>query len=396
MADSRPVECEPTPVAALEKRLVRGRAAAGHHPVLVTEPLRDLPAPDWCRVRVTLAGVCGSDLREMQMSPESVKTPLPGQGLTYGHEIVGVVRDAGVDRFVTGARVAVHPLLTCRVLRRPECTACTAGTYGQCLSFGTDGLGLGKSLGLDSPHGGWAELVVAHPTMLRALPPELGDHQAVLAEPLSVAVAGLWSVAEGWPPPHIAVVGAGTLGQLVALAAADLFPDSRRCIVTRHKVQSKAARELGAADVLPQGTIKDVADWHGAANPRVVDGSGSLLTGPELVVDAAGSASSLATALALAGMGGTVLTLGNPAACSDLRHLWLKRLCLRGHLEHARRTSGDESTDSMSVAIALLSRWKHASQALVTHTFTFAEHEKSWALIARLDKQYVKIALRPD
>src|SRR4051812_5465379 len=66
-----------------------------------------LPAPDWVRVRVRVAGICGTDLRHWKVpDPE-----LSGQ--VMGHELAGEVEKVGsaVEDVKPGDRVSVETVL---------------------------------------------------------------------------------------------------------------------------------------------------------------------------------------------------------------------------------------------------------------------------------------------
>lgn len=355
------------------RRLVRaGRTV----PAMVNGPAPDAPA-GWCWITPTLSGVCGSDLRELRDGR--------GGGGAFGHEIVGIVTSGPT---APSARVVVSPLITCAVRRREPCPACQAGRFGQCDAFGANGLG--KSIGLDTPFGGWADQVPAHPSMLRAVPDTLPDRTAVLAEPLSVALAGLWRLPAN--VREIAIVGAGPLGLLAAFAARHRYPDARRCIVARHPAQVAAALELGCADVLTDA-LTDAKATTGVHRWR----ARSPHRRPSVVVDAGGGSAALGAALAAADDGGTVLTLGNPERCDELSALWQRGLCLVGHLEHtARATTDGRREDSLAAAVDLLARRPGLGATIVTHVVELADHERAWRLLVdRARERVVKLALRP-
>jgi threonine dehydrogenase-like Zn-dependent dehydrogenase len=373
---------------ATVRRLVRS-GRPGTIPALVTAPIPEAP-PGWCWIAPTLSGVCGSDLRELRAGRGAGHR----DGFAFGHEIVGVIIVPPAPPVpaspgpAPGDRVVVSPLITCAARDRPLCPGCRAGSYAQCHSFGADGLG--KSIGLDTPFGGWAERVPAHPSMLCTVPVTLPDRTAVLAEPLSVALAGLWRLPAN--VREIAVVGAGPLGLLTAFAAQQLFPDARRCIVALRPAQGAAAAELGCADVLAGSdsviaTTGDVRRWRAREPQRR----------PSVVVDAAGGHTSLAAALAATDDGGTVLTLGNPERCDDLSALWLRGLTLVGHLEHgARATTDGRREDSLAVAVRLLAGRPGLGATVVTHVVDLTDHERAWRLAAnRAREGVVKLALRP-
>ncbi|MEI7033329.1 zinc-dependent alcohol dehydrogenase [Streptomyces pratensis] len=356
------------------RQVVRAPGGAGADRLEIRRgPAPELPGPDWCLVETTVAGVCGSDLAGVD--PKNIDPRAPGAPLgelpAVGHEVVGTVAVAARDGGpAAGRRVVVHPLVTCAVRGSEPCVDCRDGWYGQCRSFWAPGAPWGKSLGFStSLGGGWGDLVAVHRTMLRPLPDSLPDRTAVLAEPLSVALSGLRLV-HCAPGDTVAVVGGGTLGLLTALGVARVFPKRRRLLLARHDFQAEAARRLGpgVTEPLVGGAAVAAArlglDWVDLGGVDLVRG------GPRLVVDAAGTGGSLTEALALVDFGGTVLTLGNPEECRDLRALWLKRVTLIGHLEHASLPAawGGEP-DSLAEAVRLLAEQPAVGEAMVTHAY---------------------------
>jgi threonine dehydrogenase-like Zn-dependent dehydrogenase len=385
------------------RSLVRAAApGVGHRVVPVLGPPPQPPGDRWCLVRVTLSGICGSDLAGLAQPGETAAPhPVPTDAPVLGHEVVGVVAEAAAGGTPVGTRVVVHPLVPCAARALPPCPSCRAGWYGQCRSFWTAGAPWGKSLGFSSRlGGGWGDHVAAHHTMLRPVPEELPDRAAVLAEPLSVAIAGLRLV-HPVAADDLVVVGGGTLGLLTAYAAGSVRPGVRRVLMARHGFQVRAARALGVEAVLgaDASATDELAARLGFAPARLGDDR-LLLDGPGLVVDAGGTPESLARALAVVGIGGTVLTLGNPESCPDLRALWLKRVTLVGHLEHA--AAPDEALrpgqhpDSLSEAVRLLTAAPDLGNLLVTHVLPLDEHAAAIA-IARHKPRHgaIKVVMRP-
>ncbi|PYM83530.1 MAG: Zn-dependent oxidoreductase, partial [Candidatus Rokuibacteriota bacterium] len=83
------------------------------------------PAPDEVCVRVTLAGLCGTDYR-IWTGDRPVAYPR-----VLGHELVGVVEAVGpgVTRVRPGDRVSVEPNYSCGV-----CPLCREGNRNLCVS----------------------------------------------------------------------------------------------------------------------------------------------------------------------------------------------------------------------------------------------------------------------
>jgi len=323
---------------------VRSVAADGRWwPRTVRRPVPPRPGPGWSLVRVVLAGICGSDLRGLADGD----TPGTSDPVVPGHEVVGVVEDGPL----AGHRVVVHPLVPCAAREVDPCLACRTGRFGQCRSFWTPEVRWSKSLGFSADlGGGWADWVWAHRTMLRPVPASVPDRTAVLAEPLSVAVAGLREVAS-LAATDLVVVGGGTLGLLTLVAAASVSPRARRSAIVRHDFQAEAVRAL------------DAEPWIGQRD--------FTLDGPQLAIDTGGTSSSLVTAMRVVGVGGIVLTLGNPDSCADLSALWLKRLTLIGHLEHsAHDVAPPAVADSLDEALRLLTATPALGELIVTHSYS--------------------------
>jgi threonine dehydrogenase-like Zn-dependent dehydrogenase len=149
-------------------------------------------------VRVTLAGVCNTDL-------EMVRGYYPFTGVP-GHEFVGVVERAdGAPEWV-GQRVAGEINATCGT-----CAACRAGRRPHCERR--------TVLGLIGRDGTFAERLALPVGNLHAVPDHVPDDAAVFTEPLAAAlhVRDHVGIAAG---DRVLVVGDGKLGHLVALALA--------------------------------------------------------------------------------------------------------------------------------------------------------------------------------
>src|SRR6476661_11249401 len=103
--------------------VVRGRCvddAAGRRGGVLR--MRNLPVPTptrpgWVRVRPTVAGICGSDLKILSVTGMSplLTAYSPAKRSVLGHEIAGVVEATGpaVTRVSEGDAVLVEPALRC-------------------------------------------------------------------------------------------------------------------------------------------------------------------------------------------------------------------------------------------------------------------------------------------
>ena len=196
--------------------------------------------------------------------------------------------------------------------------------YGYC-SVGIVELGpaelLGRHVFCLYPH--QTHYVVAA-AAVHKLPDDLPPARAVLAANLETAVNGLWDAA-----PHvgdrIAVVGAGTVGCLVAWLAARIAGSEVELVDVDDRKRAVAER-LGVALAAPADAARDA----------------------DVVVHASGSAAGLATALELAAFEATVLEMswyGNRPPAVPL-----------GEAFHSRRLTL-KSSQVGTIATAQRARW---------------------------------------
>jgi threonine dehydrogenase-like Zn-dependent dehydrogenase len=225
--------------------------------------------PDDVVVGVAVAGVCRTDcyLATGQMAVRPAAAPL-----VLGHELAGVVREAGpASGFAPGERVACMPLLGCG-----QCAVCWAGRPHVCPH--------GQMLGLDRD-GGFAELVRVPASALVRVPAGLSLRQAAFAEPVAAALA----VPEA--------LTAARTGALEARAARD----SRGLILGQGRIAILTARVLAAAG-------------FGAVTVRPVSGrvDASETDAFDFVVETTASESAFAAALALLRPRGTLVLKSRP------------------------------------------------------------------------------------
>lgn len=216
------------------------------------------PGPGEVVVEVTACGICGSDLH--------VAAVLGEPGTVLGHEIAGVVRDAGDDdRWAVGTPVVARPFFGCGA-----CRHCRAGRQDHCAEFAL--------VGLNRP-GGFAELVALRAGELFAVPAEVtGDDQA-LVEPLAIARRALRRVALD-RDERVAVLGGGPIGLAAvmwakALGAAEVLvsePDAARRALALHLGADRAVdpSELAAAAIEADGTAPPVV-LECSGRPGVID-----------------------------------------------------------------------------------------------------------------------------
>lgn len=208
---------------------------------------RPLPGPGEALVRVTLAGICNTDL-------EITRGYMGFRGV-LGHEFVGVVEEAA-DRAWIGRRVVGEINCACG-----ECPTCRAGRPTHCPNRTT--------VGIAGRDGVIAECAVLPLANLHEVPSTVSDRQAVFVEPLAAALE-ITEQEHVHPSERAIVLGDGKLGllvaQVLALTGCDLLVlghhESKLALVGRrgiptlqaHDELDLAAAGVGTADLVVECT----------------------------------------------------------------------------------------------------------------------------------------------
>ncbi len=174
-----------------------------------------VPAPDpgEALIRVSLAGVCSTDL-------EMVRGYYQYSGIP-GHEFVGRVETApGAPQWIN-QRVVGEINISCGV-----CKPCLDGYLTHCEHR--------QVLGIRNWNGVFAEYLVLPLKNLHFVPEPIPDEAAVFVEPLAAALEILEQVSV-LPHQCCLVVGAGRLGQLIAQVLATTGCSLQ--VVARHTYQ---------------------------------------------------------------------------------------------------------------------------------------------------------------
>jgi threonine dehydrogenase-like Zn-dependent dehydrogenase len=231
--------------------------------------LADVPAPSRegeALVRVTLAGVCNTDI-------EIVRGYAGHQG-TLGHEFVGVAETAPGAPELVGRRVVGEINAGCGA-----CELCRAGDSRHCAAR--------TVLGIHGRDGAFAEFLQLPAVNLLPVPDEVPDERAVFTEPLAAAcgITERVRVNEGM---RVAVVGDGKLGLLCAQAL-KILTGTSVTLVGRH--QSKL----------------DIARRRDIETVKTDDLPSSLDRSFDVTIEASGSSSGFETALRMLRPRGTLV-----------------------------------------------------------------------------------------
>jgi alcohol dehydrogenase len=301
------------------------------------EQVRDaaLHEPTDVVVRITHAGICGSDLWPYR----GLEPFQPGGRL--GHEWMGIVEEVGsqVTTIKRGDRV-IAPF----AFSDGTCEFCRKGLYTNCLHggfWGGDNDG-GQAEALRSPFADGTLVVVpssveGDEALLKALLP-LTDvmgtgHYAAL-------LAGVH------PGGTVAIIGDGAVGLCGVLAARRL--GAERIILLGHQAQRlELAHRFGATDLITSRGEQ--------AEREVIELTGG---GAESVMECVGTKESMDTAIAIARPGGSIGYVGVPHGSEQLNlgRLFGSTIALRGGVAPVRASLPSTMLSLRSILMVLYKR----------------------------------------
>ena len=245
------------------------------------------PAPGEVLVKVSAAGICGSD-RHMFKGEFPTAPPV-----TLGHEFCGVVEAVGrnVTRFAGGELVTVDPNIACGI-----CPACRRAQPNLCKSL--------RAIGV-TRDGSFAEYVAVPEGQAFSLPSGLDPVHGAFSEPLACCLHAIGK-AEIRAGDSVAILGGGVIG-LLMMQLAKLEGAAQVILITRQASRRKMALELGASHTFDPSATETVA--------AVRDVSGG---GADVVIECAGVPETFQTGIAMTRRGGIFVLFGVTPAGLDV------------------------------------------------------------------------------
>ncbi|RMF27974.1 MAG: zinc-binding alcohol dehydrogenase family protein [Bacteroidetes bacterium] len=248
--------------------------ALNPHPLELAEVPQPRPGGREVLVRVSVCGVCHTELDEIEG-----RTPPAHLPMILGHQAVGRVEEVGweVKTLRVGDRVGVawifHACGTCEY--------CRQGQENLCPRF--------RATGRDVP-GGYAEYLVVHEDFAHPIPEGLKDtHAAPLlcAGAIGYRSLQLTGLQNG---QLLGLTGFGASGHLVLKMVQRIHPDSPVFVFARSEKERQFALELGAAwagntDDPPPELLHAIIDTTPVWKP-IVEALKALRPGGRLVVNA--------------------------------------------------------------------------------------------------------------
>jgi 2-desacetyl-2-hydroxyethyl bacteriochlorophyllide A dehydrogenase len=324
---------------ATAKPTMRAVRIAEDHRIFVAEVAMPEARDDEILVRPCACGICGTDLHILHHGFPGTVYPV-----TPGHEFAGHVVAVGRDvkNVKEGDFVAVDPNVTCGT-----CRWCRAGRPNLCPAL--------SPIGVGRP-GAAAEYVTAPARNAFVVKESLGADVAALIEPLACVLHAIESAGD-IRDRDVLVLGGGTMGQLLAVAAGHF-----------------GAGRVTLAD--PAADKRDIARRAGIS--RAVDPSELVEATFEVVFEAAGARRALEQGLGLVEKTGTFVQVGvhDAGALVGVEPFAI--------YERELRVVGSNSlADKFPAAVDVMTDLRDRAAVLIGETFPVWNFEDAVAAMAR-------------
>ncbi|KAK4494437.1 hypothetical protein PRZ48_014735 [Zasmidium cellare] len=313
-------------------------------------------------VSISYVGVCGSDHKVSRMQ---VHLWMHGQrdpdGLPFvmGHEASGIVHTIGdlVTNVKPGDRVAIEPGFPCR-----RCNLCKSGKYNICPSV--------QFAAHPPTHGTLVRLFKIPGDFVYRIPDHVSLKEAVLVEPLSVAVHAN-RIGQTAPGKKILVLGSGTIGLLVA-AVAKAFGVDAIYVADINPKKLETSRSL-----LGRQTFTPSLSSTPEQNDETFKSKADLSRGVDIVLECTGVESSAQTGVHALAPGGIFVQVGMGKEVQALPILAVceKEIVVKGTFRYA---SGD-----YELALGLLASGKVDVKPLISEIVPFEKASEAWELTRR-------------
>lgn len=305
--------------------------------------------PDDVLIKIKSVGVCGSDIHyytQGRIGDQIISYPF-----RIGHECAGIVEEisAGVKNVQPGDRIAIDPLVSCG-----KCSQCLAGRFHTCLNQ--------KFLGCPGQlEGALAEFLVLPEKCCYQILSSLSYQQAVLAEPLSIALHALSFISE--KEKSITILGTGPIG-LSVLAASKFY----------------GMKNIYTSDLL--NYRNEIALKNGSlysSNPKKQNIVNEILKfepeGVDVVFDCCGKQEAIDQAIEILKPGGKLILVGIPEV-DQIKfnpHL-LRRKEIQ--IRNVRRQN-----EKVEEALQMLSAPDFNIDFMITHNFSFTQTKEAFDLV---------------
>lgn len=295
-------------------------------------------------IKITKTTICGTDLHIMKGD-----VPTVVDGLTLGHEGVGVVEEIGknINNFKVGDKVLISCITACGI-----CDACKKGMYSHCE---TGGWILGNLI-----DGTQAEFVrIPHAdTSLYHIPADVEDEAIVmLSDILPTGFECGVLKGEVKPGDTVAIVGAGPIG-LASLLTVQFYSPAEIIMVDLDENRLNVAKTFGATKLVSKNAVEEIM--------KLTDGKGV-----DVAIEAVGIPATFDICQSIVAAGGHLANVGVHGKSVELHleKLWSSNITITTRLV-------DTVTIPMLMKTVIAGKLQPAK--LITHRFALHEIMKAY------------------
>lgn len=315
------------------------------------------PKSDEVLLRITQVGICGSDIQIYHGQHQYAKKPL-----VMGHECSAVVETVGanVSHVKPGDLVTVQPQVFCGT-----CYACTHGSTNVCESLSFMGV---------HQEGFFAEYCVVPAWNVVKMPENTTEDMAMLVEPFAVANNAVrkGKVKAG---SRVVVIGAGTIGNLVAQAAVALGAEVMITDVLDNKLE--IAKQCGIHHCINTSGLDVKQEIRNCFSGNPAD----------VIFDCAAVQALFANLFEYAANGTTIVIVGNYKrdVSFDMQRLQRREIALLGVMQYTR--------EDFLQAIRLLSEGTIKTDCIISKRFMLSELADAFTFIDEHPSEVMKVAI---
>ena len=304
------------------------------------------PKPHEVRIKVSAAGICGTDVHICAGHPSMnrlVETPV-----ILGHEFCGVIDKLGsavsIDlRLAVDDYVSAEMHEVCR-----HCLACLDGAFHACMNHRIRGVNL---------DGAFADYLVVTATNVVKLPRELPQKVGAILDPLGNAVHAALKVPV--EQRRVAVIGYGPIGAMITQVVQ--FVGARHLFVVD---VSQEALERARAWVERHGLLDQVTVIDGSRDDPVEVVVRATDGGVDVSLEMSGHPDGINNALAMTRPAGHVINLGLPGGADITIKNFSQNYVFKGLTMHA--IIGREMMRTWHQMLDLLSRGLDVTDFITT------------------------------
>lgn len=326
---------------------------------VIEVPMPELTKKDNVLVKMTAAGICGSDVGIYHGTNAAATYPR-----IIGHEMVGVVSKVGenVTHLKAGDRVIVNQVTSCG-----HCYPCSKNRGNVCDNLKVRGVHI---------DGGYREYIAVPENDCYILPESLSDEDAVMIEPTTIAIQSC-TRAELEKEDMLLIYGAGALGSSILKIAhticdhiivADIMDDK-----LAEAKQNGASYTINVATENFQEKVLEYTKGRGAT----------------VSIDAACVKNSLLLLLQATGNAGRVITMGFSTAATEVNQFLItsKELDVRGSRLQNKM---------FGKAIEMIEKGTLDLNHSISHTFPLTKAQEAFDFVDSRDPSIRKIVFTFD